>query len=131
MALTDGFTASIRPRWASMTSRLDTCLDASPDGWPQPNPEPAATSTPPADRSPGLSPWDPAAAPRKQLKAASGLHAAAGLGTANVLWGDDRPLPAEEATSLLRWAWEQTEILRLRFLPLPVQRRQLTAPWEQ
>jgi hypothetical protein len=87
-----------------------------PDGTPQPEDEP------------GLTGWGADAPTRQQLRSASVLSVAADGGTAELLWEPERPPTAEEAAGLLRTAWQQSEVVRLRFRPPPPQ-RQLLADW--
>jgi hypothetical protein len=87
---------------------LDTCLDGPSDialNGLQPGTEPA-----------GLTAWDAAAPPRKQLRAASVLHHAAQSGTAALLLPRDRIPGPEELFDLLRFAWKQTSVQRLRIV---------------
>jgi hypothetical protein len=108
--------------------QLDACLDGA--GSLALEPQPAPHPWPIATTCAGLTPWDPTAVPRHQLRAAGVLHAVAGAGTAAVLIPPDRPLPAEEAAELLRFAGWHTEVVRLRFLRPAAPGRQLAAPWE-
>jgi len=73
----------------------------------------------------GLTPWDWTATPKSQLRAAGLLHAIAGMGTASVPL-----LAAEDIVELLRYACQQTEVVRVRFVPRNQPTRQLTASWE-
>jgi hypothetical protein len=121
---------------------LDTCVDSALGcrltSAGQGNDEPSDVSHPISDRrwplardAAGLTSWDPKASPRDQLLAASALHGTAGAGSVPVLVTEERPLSAEELVDLLRLAWQQTEVTRIRFLrPVP-QQRQLTASWEK
>ena len=77
----------------------------------------------------GLTPSDPRAAAKDQLQGASPLHKAAGAGTVALLVSEQRPLSAEELVRLLRFAWQQTEVTRVRLVRQVPQPRQLTAPW--
>jgi hypothetical protein len=79
----------------------------------------------------GLTPWDPTATAKNQLVAAAPLHAAAGAGTVALFVAEDRPMSPEELVDLLRFAWQQTEVIRVRIVRAIPQQRQLTAPWER
>jgi hypothetical protein len=85
---------------------------------------------PPSMEVAGLTPWDANATAKDQLQSASPLHAAAGMGTVALLVTEERPLSAEELVRLLRYAWQQTEVSRVRLVRQVPQPRQLTAPWE-
>jgi hypothetical protein len=100
-------------------SLLETGLDSFPSQpiWEEGN-------TWEAECAGGLMPWDSAAAPKSQLRAAGPLHAAAGMGTAVVHLRQDQPITAEEVAELLHYAWQQTEVVRVRF----ARRAALVAP---
>jgi hypothetical protein len=122
---------------------LDTCVDSAlgnrlkpleqsstepRGGWP---PWSVSDSRwPPAQEVAGLTPWDPQATIKDQLQSASSLHEIAGMGTVALVVTEDRPLAPEELAQLLRYAWLQTETVRIRLLRKMPQQRQLTAPWE-
>jgi hypothetical protein len=91
---------------------LDACLDAD-----------TAAAT-------GVTPWDAAAPLRTQIRTAGLLHAGGEAGTVTVLLNEDRPPTPEEGVDLLRHAWQQTEVARVRFWSAARLQRQLTAPWE-
>jgi hypothetical protein len=102
--------------------RLETAVDSAADftiGGQAP-----AT----AAQTAGLTAWDEEAAARPQLKAAGALHAAE-AGTAAVLIPASGTLTAEEVADLLKFAWQQTDVVRLRFVRAGSPSRQLTAPW--
>ena len=63
----------------------------------------------------GLTPWDAESLPRMQIKAAGSLHSLAAAGTAHIRIPPDNPVSAEELVGLLRSAWFQTEVHRLKF----------------
>jgi hypothetical protein len=81
-----------------------------------------------AEGEAGFTAWDADTPGRQQLRAASALSAAADGGTVELLWTPERPPTVEEAVGLIRSAWQQTEVVRLRFRPPPPQ-RQLLADW--
>jgi len=58
------------------------------------------------------------------------LQRIAGKGTVALLGAEDRSVSAEELATSLRYAWEQTETVRIRLLREVRQQRQLSAPWE-
>jgi len=73
----------------------------------------------------GLTPWDPSATPRDQLRAAGALHGVAEAGTAAVLLPPQATPEIDELLDLLAFACKQTEIVRLRFLRVPDRQAQL------
>jgi hypothetical protein len=114
-------------------SHLETCLDSAADfARIERADRPSEPGSEPAEGDVvGLTPWDADAAPKAQLRAAGALHAAAGGGTAAVLLPRERPVAAEEIAGLVRYAGQQTDVIRLRFVRMGRAPRQLTAPWEQ
>jgi hypothetical protein len=50
------------------------------------------------------------------LRAAGALHAITGGETAALVLPQERPLATEEMAELLRFAWRQTEVARLRLV---------------
>jgi hypothetical protein len=73
----------------------------------------------------GVTGWDPSASWRAQLRAAGPLHAAVQGGTALIVLPSERVLGGADLLDLLRYAWEKTEVARLRFVrpalrPLPL-----------
>jgi len=86
---------------------LETGLDSA-DGFTlgmPPTPETAA----------GVTGWDEAAPPRQQLRAAGPLHAETRAGTAAIHLPAGPPTTAEEVADLLRHAWQQADLVRVRF----------------
>jgi hypothetical protein len=77
----------------------------------------------------GLTAWDVQATPRDQIKAAGSLHALVRRGTAAALISPEQVLTVEEVVDLLRYAWKQTELVRLRLVRIGRTQRQLEAPW--
>jgi hypothetical protein len=64
----------------------------------------------------GLTTWDATTMVKDQLKSSGALHSEAGGGTAAVLLPEaDCPTPGQIA-DWLRWAWNQTALLRVRFV---------------
>jgi hypothetical protein len=101
---------------------LDTCLDTP--AW-------FTLGAGPADepsRVAGLTAWDAAAPVKVQLRAAGALHAAAGGGTAAVLFSAERAPGAEQLAEWLRGAWRQTDVGRVCFVRPGPAHRQLTLP---
>jgi hypothetical protein len=94
--------------------RLHVKLDSSLGGW-----GPSAGSV-------GLSAWNPAATVKNQLKAAGTLHSVAESGTASVCLPSETPPTAEEIADWLQWAWEQTDVVRLRWEFVSPAGRQMT-----
>ncbi len=101
--------------------QLEACLDG-PAAF---HPEGEQSSDIPA----GLTPWDAAADPEDQLRAADTLHAAAGTGTAAVLLPAEGTPSPDALVSALRFAWTRSEVVRVRFVrPAPRPARHAT-PW--
>jgi hypothetical protein len=90
---------------------LETCLDGPADfhlGGGFPAPEQVA----------GLTPWDPAAAVRDQLRAGGALHA--GEAGTQALFVPEGPPPApEQAADWLRATWQRGEAVRVRLVRPP------------
>ena len=61
---------------------------------------------------------------RQQLTVAGRLHALAGTGTATVTLNEDERLSVDQVVRLLEFAWQQTDVLRLRFRPRPPEEQQ-------
>jgi hypothetical protein len=74
----------------------------------------------------GLTSWDRHALPRDQLRAAGALHALSGSGLAVVFIDPD---DAATIPELLRFAWQQTDVVRVRFVSSRAQETQRVAPW--
>jgi hypothetical protein len=104
---------------------LYTCLDA-PASFRL---EDAASMSAPEGVA-GLTTWDVERPVRQQLKSAGALHAIAEMGTAAVLLPAEEVQPTEEMVDLLRYAWQKTDVVRLRFVRVVPSIKQLTAPWE-
>lgn len=101
-------------------SQLDTCLDSSADFTLDARPGGL-------DRErTGLTPWDGTATVKSQLRTAAALHAVAEAGTAAVLLAEGGPPAAEQLASWLRWAWQQTDVVRVRFVRAAPAPQQLT-----
>jgi hypothetical protein len=103
---------------------LDSALDAGLPG-PLPSMDIAGLDV----QAPGPTPWDRTAPVRSQLRAAGALHAAAEMGTATIFLPSGPPLSIEEIADFLQYAWQQTEVVRLRFVGRTEAPRQLLAPW--
>lgn len=106
------------------TGHLESCLDSGNDWvlngqWPEPT------------QVAGLTAWDEAAPLKNQLRAAGFLHAAADMGTAAILISDERPPTPEEVVHLLRFGWQQTDLVRVMFVRVRSKPRQLPGPWEE
>jgi hypothetical protein len=62
----------------------------------------------------GVTAWEPRAAPRLQLAASGRLHALTEAGTALLVLPADPAPSAEQLVELLRYAWEQTALVRVQ-----------------
>jgi hypothetical protein len=89
-------------------STLETCLDATE----------SLTSGPTC--------WAPQAAVKAQLRAVGALHGAAGGGSGVVFLPHEATPTAEQLTGWLRWAWDHTDIERLRLERVQPPLKQLT-----
>jgi hypothetical protein len=96
--------------------RLDVCLDSAVDCFLG---EASREGPPTLAEVAGLTPWDASATAKSQLRTAGSFHAAAGGGSMAVLAPAGLPLTAEAVVELLRYAWQQTDVVRLRFLRMP------------
>jgi hypothetical protein len=106
---------------------LDTCLDGlGTSSFFVNDLARGALSAPALADVAGLTAWDSTAPLRSQLRGSGTLHAAAEMGTAAVLLSPEQPLSAERVLELLRFAWQQTEVVRLRLVRLPQEPRQMT-----
>ncbi len=74
--------------------------------------------------------WDAALPPLQQLKAAATLHKSGGPGAATLFIDANKTFQGEAAVELLHWAWQHTELARLRFVRAAADMQQLTASWE-
>ena len=83
------------------------------------------------ERAVGLTPSDEMASVKGQLRTAGLLHAAAEAGTAMVRLPGERSCTPEDLVGWLRYAWQQTEIVRVRFLRGTPAPRQLRAVWSE
>jgi hypothetical protein len=102
--------------------RLQTCVDAPPS---------VAGDAPGADNCMGLTPCDGAASIKSQLRAAGAMHAVAEHGTAVVQLEPGEPPTAEQVVQWLRWAWQQTDVVRVRLVRPAIEPQQLTVPWPE
>jgi hypothetical protein len=103
--------------------RLESCLDSAADlvlG------EGTGEQT-----AAGLTPWEMTAPASAQLKTAGAWHGAAGLGTAAVLTAADRSFTDEQVVELLRYAWEQTDVVRVQFIRDQPARESANALWAE
>ncbi len=121
-------------RQASYTANLDACVDGAcwsgvdqSRGFSAAQETSAETALPELADVAGLTCWAPAAEPRDQLSAAGLLHSAADSGTAAVLIPQDQAPSPDEVIRLLYFAWLRTGVVRLRFVRVPHQQKQL--PW--
>jgi hypothetical protein len=65
---------------------------------------------------PGATPWDASVALKTQLRCAGQLEPPGGAGTAALVLPREPAATAQELAALLRQAWKQTEIRRVRFI---------------
>jgi transcriptional regulator NrdR family protein len=82
------------------------------------------------DKIAGLTIWNDVITPRQQIQAAGLLHEITKTGTAWVQLPDDGSRSEEPVLDVLRFAWKETQVHRIRFGNIHPGRRQLTAPWE-
>jgi hypothetical protein len=92
---------------AGRSCRLDCCVDEGAG---------IGTHCEEARDVAGVTGWDPSASWRAQLRAAGSLHAAVQGGTALIVQPTEKVLGGEDLVDLLRYAWEKTEVARLRFV---------------
>jgi hypothetical protein len=95
--------------------RLEACLDSAAEFTIHDRADAAA---PALASVAGLTPWDASAPIKGQLRAAGALHGTAGGGSMALLT-PDRPPSAEDLVALLRYAWQQTDVVRLILPRLP------------
>jgi hypothetical protein len=100
-------------RQEGLASRIATCVDAAPDGLLPEHDREATTTV------------------KQQLRAAGSLHAIAEGGTAGFVLPVEKPPLAEQVADWLRWAWQQTDVSRVRFLRPAQTQKQLTVPWPE
>jgi hypothetical protein len=105
-------------------SLLDTCLDGSARFVLERDDDQTALAGP--EVIAGLTTWDATAPARGQLRAAGALHAAGNLGTAAVLLPPSATATPDQVVDWLRYAWEQTAVVRLRLARDTTRPQQLT-----
>ncbi|HEY1859030.1 MAG TPA: hypothetical protein VGG61_01675, partial [Gemmataceae bacterium] len=79
----------------------------------------------------GLTSWDATATVKNQIKTAGALHAVAGSGTTTLFSPDDEAPSADQIADWLRWAWVQSDVVRLRCATAAPAARQLTLRMDQ
>jgi hypothetical protein len=89
--------------------RLETCLDNVRE-----------------DLASGLTAWDGTVPVKDQLRTAGVLQGEAEAGTAAVLVPEGRLPAPEQVADWLRWAWQRTEVVRVRLVRVAEPHRQLT-----
>ncbi len=89
-------------------AHLDAGLDGPFEGRLAPDPH--------ADAAAGLTPWDTAAAPKAQWRAAGALHGIAEAGTLTLFVPE--AATAEEVVGWLETMWRRTELVRVRLVRL-------------
>jgi hypothetical protein len=77
----------------------------------------------------GLTTGDSALPVKKQLQAIGSIHAITESGSGTLLSSESAPPTPEEAVELVRYAWQHTEIARLRFQRGLSSQRQESATW--
>lgn len=108
-------------RQEGRVSALQTCLGSAAWG------EESASDGSPALAA-GITCWEEAAPVRAQLRTIGELHTAAEGGTGTLFLPADPPPTADQVADWLRWAWNETMVLRLRLLRSLPTHRQLTFP---
>ena len=93
--------------------------------------EPEATPAQGLDQKAGLTTWNEAISVRDQIQAAGLLQVPGRAGTAWVLLPKDNSCNPEELGNILRFAWKETGVSRIRFVSGYHSGRQLIAPWEE
>jgi hypothetical protein len=106
------------------------CLEASLDSAAGFSLEQDGERGTPLERIAGLTAWDAQIALRPQVRTAGMLHSLNHRGTAAILYADQATPSAEKVVELLRAAWQQGDVCRLRLVRLNSSRRQLPALWE-
>lgn len=89
--------------------QLESCVDSPSPGWEAPD-------------EAGLTAGNEGAPLRQQLQASGTLHAVVRAGTACLRLPAERRLTADELVDLLRYAWQHTEVVRLRVERTPAAR---------
>jgi hypothetical protein len=120
-------------RQAGLAANLETCVDgacwsaqAAAGGFSAERSSAGAEgSLPRLAAVAGPVAWDPAASATVQVQATGGLHAAAGAGTCALLVRHDQSPAVDDLADLLHFAWQRTELVRLRLVHLPHQQQQL------
>jgi hypothetical protein len=108
-------------RQDSRSCGLDTCLDGST----------LSSSTPRPEEDAAVTPGPPAMDGRSQLRTVGALHTAVELGTTVVLLDPERWPAPEQVVEWLRWAWQHTDVTRVRLVRRALPGRQLTVPWPE
>jgi hypothetical protein len=86
---------------------------------------------PSAEQTAGLTLWDAETPPREQVRRGATLQADAKSGTTAILLASGQTLSPDSVAELLRFAWQQTEITRLRFVRLLQSPRQVPGLWQE
>jgi len=79
----------------------------------------------------GLTTWNEELSPIQQIQAGGQLHGLAGAGTQWILLPSRLSMKEDDMIGLLRTAWKETQVNRIRFVRLNKEGRQLSAPWEE
>lgn len=96
-------------------AHLDTCLDG-PFGFHLAEVGERGEAWPAAEDAAGLTAWDTTAACKSQLRSAGVLHGVAEHGTVAVFLPEENTLSPEQVVEWLHTAWQQTDVLRLRWI---------------
>ncbi len=119
-----------------LNARVDSALGFRMPGFAAGAEDPADAPTPwpvadgrwPTARNvAGLTAWIPDGSAKQLLQWAGVLHGVAKRGTAALPLTEQRALSAEEIADLLNLAWQQTEVVRIRFLRSVPKQKQLIA----
>jgi hypothetical protein len=96
-------------------AQMDGCLDG-PWSFRLDRGPAGPAAGPPAEQVAGLTPWDATAPVKGQLRAGGVLHAACEGGTLALVVPQEPPATPAQAADWLRAAWQNTEVVRVRFL---------------
>jgi len=87
--------------------------------------------TPGLDQIAGPTAWNETISAREQIQAAGLLQVPGRAGTAWILLSKNNSCNPEELGNILRFAWKETNIGRIRFVSGHHSGQQLIAPWEE
>jgi hypothetical protein len=95
--------------------QMDSCIDG-PWSFRLGGAAVGASPSPPLPQIAGPTPWDVTAPLKGQLRAGGVLHAVCEGGTLALLLGDEALPSPQQAVECLRAAWQNTEVVRVRFV---------------